>query len=124
MFVVDADTKKITMHRGDTGSITFTVTGYDFSDLNDAVALFTLKKAKTGESVLTESKHIKSTNGVFTINFTNETTDYLTPGNYEYDVRIVLDPELDGNDMPTSGTVVRTPYDPIPVEIRRTVGEI
>ena len=122
MFVVDQETKKITMHRGDTGSITFTVTGYDFSDVT-CKALFSLKKAKSGEVVKDEVYSIGSS-GQFTVEFSNEDTDYLAPGNYEYDVRVVINPTLDGNGKITSGDVVRTPYDPIPVEIRRTVGEI
>ena len=121
MFVVDAETKKITMHRGDTGSITFTVTGYDFSDVT-CKALFTLKKVKGGD-VVKEQAYTLGSNGQFTVSFANADTDYLTPGNYEYDVRLIVNPVMDGTKI-VSGTVVRTPYDPIPVEIRRTVGEV
>lgn len=122
MFVVDAETKKITMHRGDTGSITFTVTGYDFSDVT-CKALFSLKKAKSGD-VVKEQVYSLDSNNQFTVEFANSDTDHLVPGNYEYDVRVAINPTLDGNGKITSGDVVRTPYDPIPVEIRRTVGEI
>ena len=121
MFVVDAETKKITMHRGDTGSITFTVTGYDFTG-HTVKALFSLKKAKSGD-VVKEQVYSLDSDNQFTVEFANSDTDHLTPGNYEYDVRVVIDPVMDGSVI-TSGTVVRTPYDPIPVEIRRTVGEI
>lgn len=120
MFYVDEDTKQITMHRGDTGSMKITFTGYDFSNVN-AYALFTLKQGTT--EVKSEAHQI--VNNQITIDFANADTDWVTPGTFEYDVRVIIDPVFDQESgLPTDGTVVRTPEDPIPVTIKRTVGQI
>lgn len=120
MFEVDSNTKKITMHRGDTGSVTFTANGFDWSEVT-AKAVFTMKKK---DQTIKEVVSDLPASGEFTVEFENEDTDFLQPGVYEYDVRVVINPVLDGNGKITDGTVVRTPWDPIPVEIRRTVGQI
>ena len=120
MFQVDESTGKITMHRGDTGSMTFTFTGYDWTQ-DDFRALFSMKK--DSQTVKEQITRIPSS-GMVTVTFANEDTDYLTPGTYEYDVRIVRNPTFDNDGKLTSGTFVRTPWDPVPVEIKRTVGLI
>ena len=43
MFTVNETTGKITMHRGDTGSLTFTFSGYDWT-ADDFRAMFSMKK--------------------------------------------------------------------------------
>lgn len=108
------------MHRGDTGSITFTATGYDWSSVT-AKALFSMRKK---DQVIKEEIFDLPATGIFTVEFENEDTDYLQPGIYEYDVRVIINPVIDGTGKITDGTVVRTPWDPIPVEVRRTVGQV
>ena len=91
MFHVDPTTKKITMHRGDTGEMTVTATGATFST-EDRV-LFTVKDLPgvLGEKLASGTEIIKDifelTDGAFTKEFTNPETDYLTPGNYYWDAR-------------------------------------
>lgn len=120
MFYVDSTTKQITMHRGDTGSITFTFSGYDFSNVN-AWALFSLKQGNTEVMVRAQ----KIIDNQIVIEFANADTDWVNPGTgFEYDVRVIIDPVFDENGLPTDGTIVRTPEDPITVNIKRTVGQI
>ena len=119
MFYVDTDTKEITMHRGDTGSLTITFTGYDFTNVN-ACALFTLKHGSI--EIIKEAHQIVDNQIV--IEFANADTDWVNPGVFEYDVRVVIDPVYDEDGIPTDGTVVRTPEDPISCTIKRTVGQI
>ncbi len=120
MFVVDEDSKAITLHRGDTGELTVTLSGYDFSNVV-ARALFSLKRAGV---VVKEQVYEIDENNQFVVEFANEDTDYVSPGAYEYDVRVVIDPEFDDDGNIVTGTVVRTPDDPLPVTIKRTVGLI
>ena len=118
MFQVDSETKKITMHRGDTGEITVTLNGYDFSNV-DCKALFTMKY---GGETIKEDYYDIDENNQFVVEFTNPDTDIFTSANAEYDVRVIIDPVWDENGKIVNGTMVRTPDDPIACEIRRTVG--
>ena len=118
MFEVDNTTRKITMHRGDTGSITFTATGYNWATVN-AKALFSMRRK---DQIVKEQIYDIPSSGQFTVEFLKTDTDYLKPGMYEYDVRVYLDPTIENGKI-VNGTVVRTPWDPIPVEIKRTVGQ-
>lgn len=120
MFIVDEETRQITLHKGDTGEITFTINGYDFSSLN-LRCVFSMKQS--GVEVK-EEIHELDENNQFTVEFINTDTDYLTPGSYEYDVTVVVDPVFDGTGKIIDGSVVRTLCDPIPVTIKRTVRNI
>lgn len=121
MFIVDPETKKITLHRGDTGDVTFTASGYTFGA--DDRALFTIKSSNGTEIVKTA---YAMTNNAFTVDFTNAMTDYLTPGAYNYDVRYIVDPQYDEEtgEIIIDGTVVSTPGSPYVIEILNTVGQI
>lgn len=120
MFVVNESTKAITLHRGDTGAVTITLTGYDFSNVT-ARAVFSVKNS--GTTVKEEICQIDE-NNQFTVEFANEDTDYLSPGTYEYDVRVVIDPVYDDDGKIINGSEVMTPEDPIPVVVKRTVGTV
>lgn len=120
MFIVDENSKKITLHRGDTGCITITLKGYSFSNVN-AVALFTMK---VNGNPVKEEVHQIDDNNQFVVEFKNPDTDGMGSVTGEYDVRVVIDPVFDANGVITDGDFVRTPNDPIPVEIRRTVGTV
>ena len=120
MFTVNETTGKITMHRGDTGSLTFTFSGYDWT-ADDFRAMFSMKK--NNQTVKEQITAIPA-DGKVTVNFASEDTDYLTPSTYEYDVKVVRNPVFDGEGKLTDGTFVRTPWDPVPVEVKRTIGQI
>ena len=120
MFEVDEESGQITLHRGDTGEVTFTITGYDLSNVN-AVCLFSLKRNGV---VAKEQVYDLDEDQQFVVEFLNEDTDYLDPGTYEYDVRLVIDPVYDTDGNLVNGAVVRTPRDPISVEVKRTIGLI
>lgn len=120
MFTVDPETKEITMHRGDTGTLLITLRGYDFSNVN-ARALFTMRV--NGEIIKEEIHEIDSDNQ-FSVSFTNPDTDGMGTVRGEYDVRVIIDPEFDDGGKIVDGTIVTTPEDPITVNIRRTVGVV
>lgn len=116
MFKVTGTT--IDMHRGDTGSITITAHGYTFT--SDDRALFTIK-SRSGAMV--KSVAYQMTNNAFTVQFVNSDTDHLAPGDYDWDVRYIVDPVYEEGQI-VDGTDVTTPHDPMVLHIRRTVGQI
>lgn len=119
MFNVDPDTKKITMHRGDTGEMTVTATGYSYESTDRA--LFTVKN-KNGTEII--RRVYQMTNNAFVVAFANADTDGLTPGNYEWDVRYVVNPQYDTSGNIDDGTAVTTPGSPFKLELLSTVGQV
>ena len=120
MFVVDPNTKTITMYRGDTGELTITATGYTFGI--DDRALFTVKNKAGAEIIRTE---YEMTNNAFTVEFTNSDTDTCAPDTYEWDVRYVVNPTYDQTTgQIIDGDDVMTPGGPYMLKLLKTVGQI
>lgn len=124
MFKVDTATKKITLHRGDTGIVPYRLTGYTFSE-GDRV-LYTAK-SDSGTEIIREVYPI--VNNGFKVKFPNSLTDYLSPGQYRYDARVAILPLYDdqGNIYDVDfehGGMVNTPESPLIIEILDTVGQI
>ena len=122
MFNVDPTTRKITMHRGDTGEVTFTATGRTFGA--DDRAMFTIKDSSGSEIVKT---YYELDDGEFTVEFTNPMTDYLSAGQYKYDIRYIIDPTWEGEGAEahiTNGDDVKTPGSPFILELLDTVGQV
>lgn len=125
MFNVDTATKKITLHRGDTGRVPFRVTGYTFE--SGDVVLFTAKSPNGTELI----RHVYTLdeNGGFVVEFPNSLTDGAQPGQYQYDARVAILPEYNGQgelvdvDFEHGGAVC-TPETPLIIEILGTVGQI
>ncbi len=108
------------MTRGDTGSVKFKATGYEFAEGDRA--LFTVKSAD-GTVVKQEQCEIDE-NGEFTIYFTNAETDYLSPGSYSWDVRFVIHPYYNDQGAIVSGDHVHTPFLPKTLTLLPAVGDI
>ena len=119
MFIVDTTRKTIELHRGDTGAVGFTATGYTFGAADRAV--FTMKAA---DGTVVKEGVFQMTNNRFEIEFKNPDTDYLDPGTYEYDVRYVVSPVFDADGKVVDGQAVGTPEDPMQMMLRRTIGQI
>ncbi len=118
MFIVDPVTKKITLHKGDTGSVMYRVTGFDLDE--SARAKWTMKNSK-GEVV--KWGVYPFTDNQFSVEFTNNETDTLPAGKYSYDVRIAKEPEFDEEGDIING-YIRTPESPLIVELLPVVGDI
>ena len=113
----------ITLSVGDTASFTVTTTGYTFGE-NDR-ALFTVKNA--GGTVIFERAYALDTelgNGVFLVEFLNADTDTLTPGNYSWDVRYIINPYYDDTGRIVDGDQVITPKTALTLTLIPTVGEV
>lgn len=119
MFIVDADKKRITLHRGDTGEMTVTASGYSFESADRA--LFTVK-SKNGTDVL--SRVYEMTDNAFVVEFANADTDHLTPDTYYWDVRYIVNPTYDTGGNIVDGEAVSTPGSPFEMLVRSTVGQI
>lgn len=111
---------QITMTRGDTGAFKATMTGYTFGE--DDRVLFTVKSADG--TVVKQGAYHPDENGQFTVYFTNEETDYLTPGAYSWDFRVVIHPYYDDDGNITSGVHVHTPTLPQTLTLLPAVGDI
>lgn len=126
MFSVESATKKITLHRGDTGEVTFTADGDTFG--SDDRALVTVKSS-SGTEVY--KHYFELDDGAFTLEFVNALdgtgekfgTDHLQAGQYKYDVRYIKDPVWDSNEI-VDGEVVSTPGSPFAIELLDTVGQV
>lgn len=121
MFFLTGDT--ITISRGDTGTIVAKTSGSKMNPEIDRV-LFTVKSS-AGEEVIQRilTPADDETNTVI-ITLSNRDTDYLTPGNYTYDLRYVVEPYYDEKGNIIDGLEVITPKTPQTLTILTTAGEI
>ena len=119
MFNWDPETRKITLHRGDTGVVPYVLTGYTLGP-NDRV-LWTMKDG-TG-TIVKEGIYTPEDNK-FRVEFLNAETDYLSPGLYSYDTRVAINPVFDEQGRIIDGECITTPVSPLIVEILSTVGQI
>ena len=120
MFKVEGTT--ITLSRGDTGFVTIGVSGYSFSSIDRAI--FTISGSGGQVSVRQE---LPIENNLVTIEFTNSDTDDWKPGDYEWDVRFVINPVYDGEGgerQIVDGDEVITPNLPMKLKLLTTVGQI
>ena len=109
----------ISLSKGDTGAIEFTVAGYTFGE-NDR-ALFSIKSA-SGQIV--KQRAYQMTNNQFTVTFYNHDTDSLTAGGYTWDVRYVIHPYYDEQGNIVDGDQVLTPELPSQCNLLTVVGDI
>ena len=122
MFIVDEATGRIDMHRGDTGAFTISLDGYTLGE-NDRVMITFMGMGGTE----IKKAYYAPVNNQVTVTFGNPETDYLSAGDYKWDVRVVIDPEWDtSGEEPVivDGAAVSTPMDPMTLHIRATVGQI
>lgn len=127
MFEIDAATKRITMHRGDTGEfVCRAVTPEGETPVTFTSAsrgLFTVKSANGTEIM---RRVYELSDRAFEVRFSNPDTDYLTPGDYQWDVRYVVNPPdgWDGTEITDNLTEVKTPGSPFVLHINSTVGQL
>lgn len=115
----EANGNRIRISRGDTGVLTFTANGTQLTE-NDR-AVFTIRRRNGG--VVLEKTIIPEDNRVY-VPFTNEETQRLREGDYEWDIRYALDAVLDSDGRVTDGREVITPMRPGTLTIERVVGWI
>ena len=117
MFEIHA--RSIRLSRGDTGVIPVRTKGVVLTDADRAV--FTVRR-RTG-AILTQ-KVAAPQGDVFYIPFLNEETGGWQPGQYEWDVRIVLEAKIEADGSVTDGREVITPWMPGRFEVVKVVGEV
>lgn len=104
---------------GDTGAVEFPVTGYTFS--SDDRAVFTVRTNSGTEMIETEHE---LTSGTFTQYFHNSDTDGYSAGDYNWDVRFVINPYRNQSGRIVDGDQVITPMEPATFKLLPVVGNI
>ena len=141
MFVLNTQTGAITMHAGDTGSIKVHATRQTGDDWTSADRMvYTIVNAN-GMVVLKRYYRLDTSlgNGRILVQFHNDDTDDLAPGNYSAERRYVVNPRWEGT-VPTGdvtdalaegigqivdGDVVRVPSNgQTALTIQRVYGEV
>ena len=126
--------REIVMSQGDTAILQFKVNS-DYTFTADDKAMFTLRTIIKNSSRALNSEDkgnivlarivTPSTDGTVTIIMTNSMTDILKPGDYEYDVRYIIDPQYDaGGTLIIDGSNVITPMWPEKFTLVRSIGEV
>lgn len=115
----EAKGNRIRISRGDTGVLTFAATGTELTE-NDR-AVFTIRRRNGG--VVMEKIAVPQENRV-QIPLTNEETQEMREGDYQWDIRYALDAVLDGDGRVTDGREVITPMLPGVLTIEKVVGTI
>lgn len=120
MFRICPDRKRITMHKGDTGTVQYRMKNYDLSDVN-AVVVWTMKDKK--KNVVKSGIYFPVDNRI-QVHFQNSDTDGIDPGIYRCDARIAIDPEYDTSGKVADGSFINTPVSPMYIEVLDVVGDI
>lgn len=115
MFTVNGT--DITITRGDTALLTIIAESEHVFSENDRV-VFTVKQY--GHPILVQTL-IPNTDGSVQISFTHEITELLNLGSYQWDVRYVLDAEIDQNGNVVGGREVLTPISPSVLKVVEAV---
>lgn len=98
MFDVTLETMAIQMTAGDTGTVTYEITG-DTLTTTDKV-LWAMMNSR-GEIMLAKFMET-SDNSTFTISFSNTDTCNLNAGTYRYDIRVIVNPSITGEADPVN----------------------
>ena len=123
MFNVEGYT--IRLSRGDTGAMkikaTATLNGEPFTFGPNDRALFSIKN---GQGEIVKEKVAAMENNEFTVYFLNADTDNLSPTNYSWDVRYIINPYYDANGRIIDGDQVITPKEPMSMNLLTVVGDV
>lgn len=110
----------ITITRGDTGLLTIT-TESDHVFGSEDRAVFTIKR---GDKVIKEGVYQPSECGRVQIEFANAETETWAPGSYSWDIRYVLDAQMDEQGRVVDGREVITPMRPGTLTVVTAVGDV
>lgn len=120
-FCVNPKTKQIDIYAGDTASMTVTLRGYDFQSTDRA--LFTMQEKDSEEEPLI-SKLLEFTDNTVVVSFASEDTNFLDPdAEYEWDLRVIINPQYDENEEIITRDAVTTPGSPFKFVVHKTVGK-
>ena len=121
----NVDGYSINLSRGDTGALKVTATatldGEPFTFSSDDRALFSIKNSQ-GEVV--KEKVAEMTDNAFMVYFLNADTDSLSPGQYQWDVRYIINPYYDASGRIVDGDQVITPRQPMTMQLLTVVGDV
>lgn len=108
------------LSRGDTGALVIRLMSSYVTTSADRV-LFTIKDRNFAPVVI---RVLTPVDNQAVVEITNEMTKDLPIDDYWFDVRVIINAEIDEEGIPTGGPIVRTPFRPIPLHLIRTVGDV
>lgn len=111
--------RTIELSAGDTGVIRFSAQGVTLTPADRV--MFTVRR-KNGDAVI--CKLVTPDGNEVLIPFVNEDTEHLRADTYEWDVRYVLDAQMDGTGAVVSGREVITPFMPGSLHVMKVVGSV
>lgn len=111
--------RTIRISRGDTGLIRFAADGIALTEYD--LCVFTVKR-RSGGTVI--EKAVEPEDNAYLIPFTNEETEKMQVGDYDWDIRIALDAKTDGTGRVTGGREILTPWPPATLKIVKAVGNV
>lgn len=109
----------IRISAGDTGVIRFEAEGIELTPSDRAV--FTVKRRGGGAVI---RKIVEPEGNAILVPFVNGDTEKLHADSYEWDIRYVLDAQLDGRGEVTDGREVITPFAPGNLQVMKVVGDV
>ena len=109
--------RTIRISRGDTGLIRLPVDGVTLTEKD--LCVFTVKR-RSGGKVL--EKVIEPEDNAYLVPFTNEETERMQVGDYEWEIRIALNATTDGMGRVNGGREIITPWPPAAFKIVKAVG--
>lgn len=122
MFRVNSDTKKITMHRGDTGTVRFRLPGLENLSTDNVKVVFSMRNK---HNIIVKSGIYEPDGSTVPVGFLNDDTGNLDPGLYSYDIRVVGNAVYGEDGKIIEGDLVYTPHGaPFEIELLDTVGII
>lgn len=116
--MITVDGTSISIMQGDTGTVTIQTSGVNFESTDRA--LFTIKDNNRNA---VRRNILEITNNAVTISFTHDDTKAMRIGDYTWDIRFIVDPEYEDEEI-VDGTVIDTPYTDMRFHVGRTVGDI
>lgn len=119
----DVDGMKVSITVGDTGAVRIRGIGHRFNAEDRAV--FSVKTGN-GSVIMQRVFDGLETDGSFVVYFHSQDTIGRAAGSYQWDVRYLIHPYYDGEDENRiiDADQVITPYDPQPLVLMRTVGDV
>lgn len=110
----------IQISAGDTGIIRMPVEGATLGDKDRAVLTV---KDKNGKTLIRKVAKPES-ESEFVLPLVNADTENMTPGNYEWDIRIVLGAKIGSGGDVVDGDTIATPFPPGQFTVLKVVGSV
>lgn len=111
----------ISITQGDSATLTIIPESTDYEFDSDDLAVFAIRDPKTKEVTFRENV-VPDARGVCVVTLLDEVTATWEPKTYEWDIRYIIDAEIDEYEEMIDGSQKITPMDPGIFRVVRTIG--